>query len=305
MAAILLSKSTPFRLLLIAYLLALLAALASALDRANDPGHGSDTYHGPGCVACKTAAWSAEVGGLAICAATACFAVGWFTFGIPCAICIATVGAAFPAALLGCEHSGWCCPQTCDRGNILSPGGCCFGDETCLNHDGLCCAANQQACVGRACCNPDQSCISVGMHKGTCCPDTATICNNFCCPEDDDVICIGAKRDVCCPSNYACDNACCYVQQPSLFGQAYCADKGASLCCYTYEVLVDGICCPKGSVNCGGVCCSGSCMAGQCVMTSDQCLKVRGNGETCEGTGWSTCHGFAACHNGCCVDVPK
>jgi hypothetical protein len=173
---------------------------------------------------------------------------------------------------------------------------------------GRCCAANQQACVGRQCCNPDQSCISVGQFKGTCCPDTATQCNNVCCPGDSD-ICIGQNpsNEICCPAQNACGTTCCQAYSDTLsLSHPYCTDAARGLCCEDFEVETDGICCKREEINCGGVCCAGTCGPGnQCISTSAQCLAQLGNGQTCVGDCSAQCDGFAACRNGCCYDNPK
>ena len=298
------------RLLAMVQSLFLALNLVKALDRTVDPGHFLDTYGSEPCTACKASAFTAEAVGLAACAVGFCNILAVVTFGTSCVFCLAGVTIVYLTATETGEHT-LCCPETCDGGGFFSPGTCCFGDEACLDHMGRCCSADQQACVGKQCCNPDQSCISIGPFKGTCCPDAGTICNNFCCPGDNDV-CVGQNpsNEVCCAPEYACGTACCFIDSgaPPL-SQVYCANEAQSLCCDQTEVEADGICCGQEDVNCGGVCCAGTCGVGnQCVstpITSEICLERQGNGQTCPNGESAECSGFAECLNGCCFESPK
>lgn len=261
------------------------------LDRVQDPGHFSDTYGATRCRNCKlgvdAAAVAAGIGCGVICAAT---------FGIGCGACIAGASAAVVAGMTACEASGLCCPIACGGG---FPGTCCFGDEKCSNGNGLCCSSSQQTCLGIACCAQDQSCITQGTEKGTCCPDSA-ICANKCCPGDSDVCLNG---NTCCAPSDVCGTTCC-SNGPGLLG-VFCANKQKNLCCFGNQIDANGICCNQGQVNCNGECCSGSCsgLGGACQTSSATCKSLGGNGDTCSDA--EPCVGLTFCSSGCCFNSPK
>ena len=286
------------------------------LDRSQDPGHFSATYSSGACEGCKIAAVAAIAASEVACDASTC----WWSFGLGCVACTAAAAIAVPGAIEGCEASSLCCPINCGSG---FPPTCCFGGEICLDHNGHCCSSDQQACVGTTCCNSDQSCISTGIMKGTCCPDGpagSSLCGDLCCPNDTDQ-CV--QNSICCAPADVCGSTCCNPIDttnpgiPNLMAMT-CADASIGLCClygqtavngvccYPGQVVVDGICCASGNVNCDGECCPGTCQNGQChySITDAQCQALGFNGGSCANhLGEWSC---GSCDpNGCCLVTPQ
>lgn len=279
------------------------------LDRAQDNGHISLTYEDGSCLGCIAGVLAAQA-----VADFGCAVAAAFTFGIGGAVCLAAAFALATAGSRECLASNLCCPQVCGEGSLISLPPCCFGQETCLNHAVFCCSEGQTPCAGKACCNSDQSCISVGPSKGTCCPDTA-VCGNSCCRYDDQICLI---NQICCRPDDKCGNSCCGTYGGQFFVNYHCANEVKSLCCPDGQVEVDGsgncclpgqkfvngICCAPDRKNCGDdVCCPGSCENGKCVWekTDKDCLA--------EGFGDGACavhypsYYCEYCRDGCCYYI--
>ena len=270
--------------------------LSRSSSRTIDPGHFSDTYGASPCKTCKALVFAAEV-----VADIGCAAVCIASFGFGCPPCFAAAALGVVAGLELCEQSGSCCPTHCGQPTTLTPGTCCFGDESCLDFRGRCCSSNQQMCAGKSCCSHDQSCISVGFQKGTCCPDNVKICNNICCPGDGDVCKFGGTT--CCPPERVCGDSCCAIAE-GLSRKQYCANPSINLCCEEGSIESNGICCNPGEANCNGKCCAGTCTNNVCVLTTEIC-KLRGSitGEPCQR--FSDCHNIRPdCINNCCFTAP-
>jgi hypothetical protein len=291
------------------------------LDRSQDPGHFSSTYDTSSCNWCKVIATAAGTADGVLCAASTC----WWSFGVGCVVCIAQAAATTVAGIESCESGSDCCPVHCGFG---SPSTCCLGDETCLDFNtGHCCAGDQQPCERKECCNADQSCISQGPMKGTCCPDGpagSSICGDLCCPHDTDQCVLNA---ICCaPADVCGENGetCCSPIDPlnpsiPVLSPKTCAGPDHQICClygqhshngvccYPGEIVVDGICCAPGSVACNGECCAGTCSAdGVCqyTITDAQCAaKGYFQGSCGSHLGEWSCQ---SCYpNGCCVQTPR
>ena len=255
------------------------------LDRTMDPGHFSDTQDKSSCKVCIGFAIAGIAAAEAACAA-ACVA----SLGLACPACLVGAQAAGYAAVTACQTSSECCPQLCGDDGL-----CCGGGETCLHgaRQGLCCGPGQTACSGLSCCQQDQTCISTGPSKG-CCPDQA-VCGGTCCPGDTDV-CINNQQ--CCPAGYACGSVCCHPKGPGdLFGQI-CASASDNLCCYDGQINAEGICCSPGEVKCSGQCCRGLCQSnGQCAFTI-KCPHDLSTDQSCQTS--ADCPGNGYCRENCC-----
>jgi hypothetical protein len=237
-------------------------------------GHISGTYSASSCNTCKAlaAAGAGLVGG----ALTVAACVG--SLGFACGAAIVGTATGVAGAIYLCETSNACCPVACGPG---TPSLCCFGDETCLNGNGLCCSAHETACQGFQCCDDaTQFCMS-----GGCCAKE-NICGSNCCG-------IGSKcinGSLCCDTGIIC-------------GQA---GTGAQSCCpQSGGCLPNGQCCADRTKICGDQCCgtNESCVNGACVATcSPGATLCAGGGTLCCGAGQECC-GTQCCNTAtdvCC-----
>lgn len=152
---------------------------------------------------------------------------------------------------------------------------CCYGGETCLNPiSGLCCSPGKQACVGQNCCGSDESCISVGPNKGTCCLDGQT-CGGSCCP--DGQFCADPSRGfgMCCPNGT--------VYCPGQF--ASCIDPKSQVC------NSDGTACNKVDL-CGNGCCGG---------IAETCVHTTSGSVCCDSITHTPCGDGLCCDAGACA----
>src|ERR1700712_1986052 len=108
-----------------------------------------------------------------------------------------------------------------------------LGMKSCLDASrGLCCMPGRLACAGLSCCGREQSCIGVGVFKGTCCLDEK-ICGMFCCdnPAVPHSKCwnagAGTQILACCSPEATCGSNCCWQG----IGAEFCADARSGLCC--------------------------------------------------------------------------
>lgn len=230
--------------------------------RAQQPDYGyfPDTGSDSSCSTCVTGVTAGVLGAVA----ATCAAASWFTFGVACAIAVASAPLAIYVGQYTCYHSTACCPIGC--GFTGNPGLCCRGGEKCLNGlAGLCCVAGKEPCAGQQCCADAQSCIAGGPSKGTCCRDSQ-LCGMFCCDGATWATCqnaaAGSQELACCPSDAVCGSICC--RSPGTLGGT-CANAATGLCCNFGEEDCGGVCCGQG--NCENGKCTG-CTYGRCVGTN-------------------------------------
>jgi hypothetical protein len=229
-----------------------------------DLGHFSGTYSASDCNNCKLGICGLVGAGGATTTVVACIA----SFGIACGAAIVVTAGAVTGCIYGCEASHACCPVACGNG---TPSTCCFGDETCLNGNGLCCSADKTACQSFQCCdNGSETCMS-----GGCCSN-ANICGSHCCSNPSQCI----NGSLCCDTGVICGQpgtqTCCPPFGQCLSNGQCCPSKGlvcGDQCCGTDELCQNGVCvpkptCPSGETQCGdGTCCGAGTMC---------CLQISG-----------------------------